>query len=218
MFRFLPLFAGVVPIAGIAAAYWLNVEAGLLPACMPLLDGCTSISATGRMMPGSMPFRAVLLPQAALLAFLWWFSVRWLEQVSPESRAGTPILICGATGAIALVLYVTFLGTEQPFYEFMRRFGIYFYFLGTGLSQILLTLALSPSRLRATMLWVIGTPLVMGLINLAQKLLLADSNGIENSIEWASALLMQLWFVLLFVAWRRTGIGVTVYVDSTNVR
>ncbi len=218
MFRFLPLFAGVVPIAGIAAAYWLNVEAGLLPACMPLLDGCTSISATGRMMPGSMAFRAVLLPQAALLAFLWWFSVRWLEQVSPESRAGTPILICGATGAIALVLYVTFLGTEQPFYEFMRRFGIYFYFLGTGLSQILLTLALSPSRLRATMLWVIGTPLVMGLINLAQKLLLADSNGIENSIEWASALLMQLWFVLLFVAWRRTGIGVTVYVDSTNVR
>jgi hypothetical protein len=218
MFRFLPLFAGVVPIAGIAAAYWLNVEAGLLPACLPLLDGCTSISATGRMMPGSMAFRAVLLPQAALLAFLWWFSVRWLEQVSPESRAGTPILICGATGAIALVLYVTFLGTEQPFYEFMRRFGIYFYFLGTGLSQILLTLALSPSRLRATMLWVIGTPLVMGLINLAQKLLLADSNGIENSIEWASALLMQLWFVLLFVAWRRTGIGVTVYVDSTNVR
>jgi hypothetical protein len=218
MFRFLPLFAGVVPIAGIAAAYWLNVEAGLLPACLPLLDGCTSISATGRMMPGSMAFRAVLLPQAALLAFLWWFSVRWLEQVSPESRAGTPILICGATGAIALVLYVTFLGTEQPFYEFMRRFGIYFYFLGTGLSQILLTLALSPSRLRATMLWVIGTPLVMGLINLAQKLLLTDSNGIENSIEWASALLMQLWFVLLFVAWRRTGIGVTVYVDSTNVR
>jgi hypothetical protein len=218
MFRFLPLFAGVVPIAGIAAAYWLNVEAGLLPACMPLLDGCTSISATGRMLPGSMPFRAVLLPQAALLAFLWRLSVRWLEQVRPESRAGTPILICGATGAIALVLYVTFLGTEQPFYEFMRRFGIYFYFLGTALSQILLTLAISPSRLRTAMLWVIGTPLVLGLINLAQKVLLADSNGVENSIEWASALLMQLWFVLLFFAWRRTGIGVTVYVDSTNVR
>jgi hypothetical protein len=218
MFRFLPLFAGVVPIAGIAAAYWLNVEAGLLPACMPLLEGCTSISATGRMMPGSMPFRGVLLPQAALLVFLWWFSVRWLERVSPESRAGTPILICGITGAIALVLYVTFLGTQQPFYEFMRRFGIYFYFLGTALSQILLTLALSQSRLRTAMLWVIGTPFVLGLINLAQKALLADSNGIENSIEWASAVLMQLWFVLLFFAWRRTGIGVTVYVDSTNVR
>ena len=165
MIRFLPLFAGIVPVIGVAAAFWLNVEAGVLPSCMPLLDGCTSISATGRYMPGSMPFRAVLFPHAAFLLILWWISAEWLKKVSPDSRLRHAVLVCGAIGAVALVLYVTFLGTKQPFYEFMRRVGIYFYFFGTALPQIFLTAAMPRSRLRSTMLWVIATPFALGLLN-----------------------------------------------------
>jgi len=212
------LIIGLVPILGITAAYWLNVDAGHLPACMPLLDGCTSISATGRTMPGAMPFRAVLLPQAALLAILWWISSRWLKTVSPASRSAQAILICGLAGAIALILYVTFLGTQQPFYEFMKRFGIYFYFLGTALSQIILTWSMPTSRLRSLMMLVIGTPFLLGVFNLIQKAVLAQPNNIENRIEWTAALLMQLWFVCLYFAWRRSGLAVIVRTDSTSDR
>jgi hypothetical protein len=217
MIRALPLFVGLVPILGVAAAYWLNIEAGVLPSCMPLLDGCISISAAGRYTPGNMVFRAVLLPQAALLVVLWWVNVGWLKSVSPAARSHQAILICGAVGALALVLYVTFLGTKGPFYEFMRRFGIYFYFLGTALSQILLTWSMPRSRLRAIMLAVIAMPFVFGLLNLVQKAVLTHSDNIENRIEWISAVLMQLWFVLLYFAWRRSGIAVIVRTDSTNV-
>jgi hypothetical protein len=206
----LPLIAGIGPVLGVSLAYWLNIQGGSLPSCMPLLDGCTSISATGRYMPGSMPFRAVMLPQAAFLAILWWVCADWIRQIAPQSRIANAVVISGVVGAIALVLYVTFLGTEQPFYEFMRRFGIYFYFLGTVISQLLLTLAMPTSRLRTAMLWIIGTPFLLGVINLLQKALLEQSDKIENGIEWTAALLMQVWFVLLYVAWRKSGLDVSV--------
>lgn len=217
MIRALPLFVGLSPVLGVTAAYWLNTDAGILPACMPLLDGCISISATGRYMPGSLIFRAVLLPQAALLVVLWWISIGWLKTLSPSARGRKAILTCGVVGAVALVLYVTFLGTTQPFYEFMRRFGIYFYFLGTALSQIILTWSMPKSGLRRTMLLAIGTPLLLGVVNLVQKAVLSNSNNIENRIEWIAAVLMQVWFVLLYVAWRKSGIAVKGRTDSTNV-
>jgi len=218
MIRLLPLFAGIAPIAGVSIAYWLNVDAGLLPSCMPLLDGCTSISSTGRLLPGSMLFRAILLPQSALLIVLWWISAAWLGRVAPDARSGKAIFTSGVIGAVALVLYVTFLGTKQPFYEFMRHFGIYFYFLGTAVSQILLSLAMPRSGLRTAMLWVIATPFALGVFNLLQKSLLSHPNNIENRIEWTAALLMQVWFIQLYVAWRRTGLTLKVDVDSTSAR
>jgi hypothetical protein len=218
MIRALPLFVGLSPILGITVAYWLNVDAGVLASCVPYLDGCTSISSTGRYMPGSLVFRAVLFPHAVLLVVLWWVSIGWLKSVSGVARGHKAILICGVVGAVDLIVYVTFLGTTQDFYEFMRRFGIYFYFLGTALSQIILTWSMPTSRLRSLMLVVIGTPFILGVINLLQKAVLSNPNNIENRIEWISAVLMQVWFVLLYFAWQKSGVAVSVRTDSTNAR
>jgi hypothetical protein len=159
-----------------------------------------------------------MLPQAPLLIFLWWIGVQWLKAVAPTARAERMILVCGVIGAIALIVYVTFLGTQQPFYGFMRRFGIYFYFLGTALAQILMARAMPRSLLRTAMLWVISIPFALGILNLLQKVLLDDSKSFENSIEWISALLMQVWFVLLYFSWRDSDIAITVRTDSPNVR
>ncbi|HNP66228.1 MAG TPA: hypothetical protein PKH39_20040 [Woeseiaceae bacterium] len=218
MLQFLPLVVAILPLAGVTAAYWLNINAGVLPACLPFLDGCTSISATGRYLPGSMPFRAALLPQAALLGVMWWISVEWLQRhYSTRSRLRGLVLVTGVVGALALIVYVTFLGTNHPVYEFMRRFGIYFYFLGTALAQLLLTLCIERSRLRQVMLAIVLMPFVLGIANLFLKPVLVDPDGFENAIEWVAAFLMQCWFALLFVAWRRTGLIVRVETDSTNV-
>lgn len=213
--RFLPVIAAILPFAGVTAAYWLNVDAGVLPSCIPYIEGCTSISATGRYLPGSLPFRAALLPQAALLCALWWLSVEWLKSIGTVGvKMRRTILIVGVIGAIALVVYVTFLGSKHPVYEFMRRFGIYFYFLGTALAQLLLTISMARSTLRRLMMIVIVTPFILGIANLLVKLVITDTNAIENTVEWISALLMHAWFVLLFVAWRRSGLTVTVRADS----
>lgn len=208
--RGLPLVTGLVPLVGINLAYWIGVDSDVIPACIPYLDGCTSISATGRYPPGDRLFRAVMLPQAVLLAVTWYFAASWLRSLSPQSKAATPALVFGLVGAAALILYVSFLGTKEPFYEFMRRFGIYLYFLGTGIAQIVLTLGLEDSRWRRGMLWVLAVPWALGLLNFAQKAVRDDSRGLENAIEWIVSVFLQVWFLLLYVGWRRTNFRVTV--------
>lgn len=221
-FRVLPLYAGLAPFVAITLAYWLGVRHGLLPACNPYIDGCTSISSTGRHMPGSLLFRAVMLPQAVVLALLWYFAASWLDALSPAKRSARLVLVSGLLGALALVLYVTFLGTKAPFYELMRRFGIYFYFLGTIVAQVALAIALrrhvqrhgAPALKRSArvMLWLCSLPFALGVLNLVLKATLDDPDFVENRIEWIVSLMMQAYFVVLWAAWRNSGFSVSVRV------
>ena len=206
------LFAALVPAIGVAAAFALSAQSGYIGACNPFLDGCASISAAGRQMPGAMAFRAVQLPHAVVLAVLWLLSVAWLRSIDAISPAAARwVLICGFVGAVALVIYVTFLGTRTPFYAFMRRFGIYFYFLGTALAQVTVAFRVRATRpelrlsgLGRIMLVFSGLPFVLGIANLAFKAVLDDPDPMENRIEWLAALSMQAYFVVLYVAWRRS--------------
>jgi len=208
--RALPLIACLLPLVGINIAYWIGAENNVLPSCIPYLDGCTSISSTGRFPPGDRLFRAMLLPQSAVLALTWYFAVLWLKSVKPDSRAGPAILFSGVTGAVALILYVSYLASNDPFYDVMRSYGVYFYFVGTALAQLILSVALDKSTLQRTMVWVTVTPFMFGLVNFGQKALLGSLNSNENRIEWIASLLMQVWFVLLWLAWRKSRFSVVV--------
>lgn len=195
----------------------------MLPSCFPYTDGCTSISSTGRHPPGSLLFRAAHLPQGVLLLFLWYFSVQWLRALRAGVSRSTElvVLITGTIGALALIVYTTYLGTTEPFYVFMRRFGIYFYFLGTVLAQLFLALSFlkhaktlcSPAlvNMARAMLWLCLAPFVLGILNLIFKALLTDTHAVENRIEWIAAVSMHAYFVVLYYAWRETKIafGVT---------
>ncbi|MGI9234121.1 MAG: hypothetical protein ACR2RD_10865 [Woeseiaceae bacterium] len=220
LIRVLPLVAGIAPFIGISLAYWLAIENAVLPECMPPLDGCVSISATGRYMPASLLFRAVMLPQSVVLVFVWYFAARWLQSLEPASKSTRLIIVAGIVGAAALILYVTFLGTKGPVYEFMRRFGIYLYFLGTASAQLALAVALlrharhhDVQRLKRTalaMLWLCGLPFALGILNLVLKSALDNADFSENRIEWIAGILMQAYFVVTYFAWRQTGFSVSV--------
>ena len=210
LIRYLPLVVAITPIVGINIAYWIGVDHGNLPSCNPYLDGCTSISSTGRYPPGDRLFRAVMLPQAVLLALTWHFAVLWLKSMRPDLRAGTTVLTSGLVSALALIIYVSYLASNDPFYEIMRRYGIYIYFVGTAIAQIALTASMRSSRLRRLMGGILVMPFVLGLYNFIQKLVVEDPDSMENRIEWIVSLLMQLWFVGLYLAWRRSGFDVEV--------
>jgi putative effector of murein hydrolase len=102
----------------------------------------------------------------------------------------------------------------------MRRFGIYGYFLGTAIAQLMLSLtlaafatqndALDLKRLAWLMLALVTLPFVLGILNLVLKVVVDDYGAGQNRIEWITNLAMQAWFVLLYVAWRRTGFRVAV--------
>jgi hypothetical protein len=220
LIRWLPLIAGIVPFVGVHVCYVIAVQYGHLPACIPYIDGCTSISATGRYPPANFLFRAVELPVAAFLIVTWYFTVEWLRALQPGlgRNKAAAIQVSGMVGALALIIYTTFLGTTEPFYEFMRRFGIYFYFLGTVLAQLFVALSLrnirneSLGHLPDLLLWLSISPFVLGILNLVQKAVLAHdiADALENSIEWIASVLMQAYFVALYFAWRRTGFDVRV--------
>ncbi|MDX1498944.1 MAG: hypothetical protein R3176_03550 [Woeseiaceae bacterium] len=221
LIRYLPLVAGVLPIAAAYLAFWIGVEAGSLPACIPFVDGCASISATGRRPPGSFLFRAVMLPHAAVLLATWYFTVAWLRCLDPGLRRGTAraIHVTGATSAVALILYVTFLGTREPFYEFMRRFGIYFFFIGMVVAEVLVTDALyrmAALRRRPELAALFGmllvlcvVPFALGVLNFILKATLEDASGSENVIEWLVATIMHAWLIVLYLLWRRTGFEIS---------
>ena len=83
-----------------------------------------------------------MMSEWVILVLYWLFNVAWLRSLAASSgsgeRPGAWVGVFGTCGALALILYVTFLGTQAPFYEFMRRFGIYLYFLFSVIAQIML--------------------------------------------------------------------------------
>lgn len=222
MLQILPLLTGLLPLVAMFGAFWLGISHEVLPSCMPLIDGCVSISATGRKPPGSFLFRAIMLPQAAMLALAWYFHVLWLRSLNPDLRrsTSTAILLSGLIGALALVVYVTFLGTKEPLYEFMRRTGIYFGFLGIAVAQLIAAVSLyrfcKISRHRGlpvlanTMLGICVGTFGLGILTMILKAIFENDAVIENSIEWTVTLLMQAYFLVMFLAWRRTGFSASV--------
>jgi len=217
MLRWLPFIAGVLPLIAMFGAFALGVAYEVLPDCNPLIDGCRSISAAGRQPPGSFLFRAIMLPQGILLGFVWYLSVLWLRKLEPTPTNTTCliILVAGVVNVVALIMYITFLGTTEPIYEFMRRTGIYFGFLGMAVAQLTIAIALLRTRLRPlgqAMLSIGLAVCALGVLNLALRSVLADPDPAENRIEWIATILMQAWYFLLFIAWRRTGVEFSVRV------
>lgn len=219
LIRLLPLITGLLPIVAIHVSLIVAINAGAIPSCIPYLEGCTSISAAGRYEPAIYIFKPAMMSEWAIMVFYWLFNVAWLRSLAGESREHSSIGrwtgIFGVAGALALILYVTFLGTQAPFYEFMRRFGIYLYFLFSVIAQIML--AWHSIRLAAklrlpavvkigkTQLVIALVPFALGALNLVLKSVLADPDPAENVIEWIFALLMHCYFFGTWLAWRATG-------------
>jgi hypothetical protein len=219
LLRLLPLVAGLLPIVAIHVSLLLAIDAGTIPSCFPYVDGCASISATGRYEPASFVFKPAMMSEWVILMAYWLFNVAWIRSLSEAAGAsrkpGTWIGIFGCAGALALILYVTFLGTQAPFYEVMRRFGVYLYFLFSVIAQILLaheTIRFSrdlelaeTTKIGRIQMMLALVPFGLGALNLVLKSTLANPDPAENIIEWVFALLMHAYFVLTYVTWKQTG-------------
>ncbi len=217
--RVLPLVAGLVPVFTVFTCYWIAVHTAGIPSCNPLLDGCTSVSSTGRYEPASFLFKGMMMPQSIVLSAYWLLNVGWVRALERarggDGNGGVAIGVVGVTGSLFLILYVTFLGSEVPFYEFMRRYGVYLYFALNVIAQLMLVYKVLPyartwvapgflrvTRLQLFLAWV---PFAMGILNLVLKATLEESRPAENRIEWTFAMLMQAYFLLTYWSWRETG-------------
>lgn len=207
--RWLILATAVLPVFAANFCYWLSVAGDHIPRCVIYLEGCTSISATGRYGASYWLFKLLMLPQAVLL-FMFW---RHLEQRLSylDSAGARRIRIVGLVAALFLVLYVVFLGSRGDFYHLMRRYGVFVFFLGTLIAQIMATRLLAREPDQPALLANVQRALLvlMGLLALAEVPLGTFGIGndqAENIIEWNFALLMQCWFLSWLAARRATAI------------
>lgn len=210
----LPLAITATFLFAVHAAYVLSIRDGWVPACIPYLEGCVSISRAARHGVGNQLFRWLVIPCAGLHALVWWLSARWLAEDLAVSTAIRCMRVLGIISACALAVYAMFLGTRGEVYGFLRRYGVTVYFGCGFLAQLLLLraaarcAAISP-WLRRIMAAVCVWMLLLGVANVIAGFVVNDEalrDRVENALEWQLGLLLVGWFALLALAWKRDGV------------
>ena len=215
--RAIPLLSALVPFFAVHLTYLVAAATGVVDWCIPYIDSCTSISATGREPPASYLFRATMLPSAVFMAAYWWFNLVWLD--SERARAGLPrghlgpwMIALGVLACIGLVLYVTVLGEAGDTWRRQRRIGTVLFFSFTFIAQLLLVAQLRQLRetlpelqsLARLMLAICVVLLALGLLTV-----ILDAwdeqwyETLEDAFEWSLSLLLQTNFLLGYFLWRR---------------
>lgn len=211
----LPLLIALLFLVAAHAAYLLSIQAGHVPACVPYLEGCVSISRAARHGVGNHLFRLLVMPCAVLHALVWLLAHRWL-------RGGRRMVVLGVVSAIALAVYATFLGTDGETYRFLRRYGVVVYFGFGYLAQLALMRRASrtdalPARVITWMSWIAAAMLGLGIANVVAGLVVADASAKdrwENVFEWWLGLLMVGWYAVLAMGWRHRHVAVTLHGDA----
>lgn len=206
----LPLAVAGVLVVAAHLALALSIADGQVPACVPYVEGCTSISRAARHGLANHLFRLLVLPCAVLVAVHWWLAGRWLRSRGAAARG---MAVAGMLAALALAVYATFLGTDGEAYRFLRRHGVVAFF-GLGyLAQLLFLRGLSRIRYQdRTMHRALQSAcvamLLAGVVHAVALVAIGGSalqDRLENALEWQIGALLVAWYVLQGLAWRRDG-------------
>lgn len=208
----LPLLVAAVPVLAAHLAYVISIDGGHVPACIPYIEGCTSISRAARHGLGNHLFRLLMLPSALLLALHWWSARAWLRQMHAAPRAGRSLVWLGGFAGLALAVYVAFLGTDGETYRWLRRHGAQLYFASAYLAQLVFLhrYRQTPGHLRGVaggMLAIAVAMLLLGIGYTAAANAGTDEalkDRMENLLEWHIGVLLTLWYLLQTLAWRRS--------------
>lgn len=204
----LPLLITLLFVVAAHAAYLLSIQGGHVPACVPYIEGCVSISRAARHGWGNHLFRLLVIPCAVLHALVWLLAQRWL-------RGGWTMAVLGIVSAVALAVYAAFLGTEGETYRFLRRYGVVVYFGFGYLAQLALMrraarLHALPTEVIAWMSWIAVAMLALGVANVVAGTLVTDpeeKDRWENIFEWWLGLLMVGWYAVLACGWKRRSLA-----------
>lgn len=199
----------LIPLLAGAGAYAIAIAQGYEAICNPFWSGCTSISRAARFGDAIFWFRGLMMPLSCLLAIYWIFQRRWLDQVCGKRLMHQIILVLGFTSALALIIYVNFLGSDGEVYRFMRRFGVTVYFGFAMLAQLLSLYSISSSKetnfrnpntdtlqdLRRLQLFFVLIQWLLGLASLAVTTFQPDYKYQANNIlEWNFSLAMTAFY------------------------
>ena len=212
--RTLALIITILPFIITNIVFIVSAYEGHISWCIPNIEGCASISKAARNGSSLFIFRATMIAYGVLLIWFWIYVREWLDHLYGKRTAiANVILWMGVAGALSLIVYVDFLGTAGEFNRFMRRFGIFIYFICIPLAQILLLRQhyhIAPSLPKGVIkpwylkfqLFIILLMLLIGIVSGAMEATYIKTNESENIAEWNLALLMQLYFLIMVFIWK----------------
>lgn len=194
--------------------YWIAVQNGHLPWCIPYIDSCTSISAAGRQGVEYYVFKGLMIPGAVLIALYWIGVFYWLRTLrSGSSVAPLIILSLALVASAGLILYSVVLGAIGEGYRSQRRLGVILFFAMTFFAQLILLLQLrktEPIKSRNSLpirglLSISSLVLLSGLFAVAYSAYNEERyDSIEYALEWIVTLLLSLQPLFVAKMWANT--------------
>ena len=212
--RLLAILITLLPLIAGNSAYIISACSGLVPWCIPYLDGCTTVSRAGRSGDAIYLFRATMIVYGVLLILFWIYSQQWLNLLASSAKKTARIILwLGVIAAIFLIVYIDYLGTTGQVNRFMRQFGIMVYFTFTPLAQLLMlkkhydliyenpSLTINQKVLRFQLI-ILLLMLLIGIVSLVLGLTSTKTYESENIVEWNFSLLLSLYFAGTVFLWK----------------
>jgi hypothetical protein len=211
--QFLPLWVAVVPLVTINISYLVAVGAEHLPACIPYLSGCTSVSATGRDTPESMIFKAGMLLSAVALALLWHRSATFLRTGGKRPSRIFSLRVFSLLAALSLTLYAVTLGIKGDEFRLLRRIGIDGFAISNLITEVLFIVLYRPMRIETTQKlfrWLVVFCITLPLLGIAAELakwLGAPRRPTNNVIAWNAFVAVSGYYAVVARIWWHHGIA-----------
>ena len=199
MNKIIPQFIFLIPVLTVIISYFISSFGGFVDWCMPLIDGCTSISKVGRYGISFYLYKIFIIPSVILMIIFWY-------QVNKYIYKSNLLMFLSITSCIFLIIYLLALGFDGKIYRFMREIGIFIYFILTPMCQTLLAFSISNNKIRSK--FFLYALLCMYLVCVGAYLLILplENSNYENVIEWNFALLIFLFFPLFSGLLRKTNV------------
>jgi len=208
--RLISLACFFIPIFTVIISYIISIKLNLVEMCIPIFEGCTSISRVGRYEPVKFFFKPMMYLYSISIFFFW---IIFSQEINNFKIKSKNLIILTFITVIFLCLYVTFLG-ESKIYSFFKRIGIYLYILSIVLLQfssnrILINNKKKLSRffnykIVRTNYYLSNFLVISGLILLPVLIIKIESfPQIKNIISWNYFFLIQLFFLLFFISLKK---------------
>ena len=178
---FVPVVVALLPLAAIHFCYLLAAYLGHVPWCLPYVDSCTSISATGRQGPESHVFRATIMPSAALMMVYWVLVHEWFKTLGNRMAVVQRTMLgLGLVGSLGMIVYAAVLGEIGDSYRLQRRISVALFYAFTILAQLLMAIQVEAvARVRPTL---IPLPISRALLVVSAATILVTLAGLLGDV------------------------------------
>ena len=200
----------LLPTITVILSYIFSLNLDLVPSCLPIIDGCTSISRAGRYFPVNIFFKTFMFFSGILILYYWYQNYIFFTQFK-KTRLIKISLLLGFLSILFLFLYLYFLG-ENNYYKYFRKIGIFIYILFSITSELLLSIiyfknfkkSLFNNHFIRLKLILSVCMVSFGIILFPFMVMKIDNvTNIRNITSWNYFLLIQLNFLFTFLIWKK---------------